>query len=572
MKGRPPAGRLVGLFVILALAFVGVATRLVVLQVRDAEVYHALAREQRIRSVTLPATRGSILDRDGHELALSLPARAVFADPRYVEDPSATAESLARFLDVRVAELEAALTTDSAFVYLARRVDLDVARRIEGLELPGIGFLEESKRYYPGEDLAAQLLGFVGVDGIGLEGLELRYDDLLRGQPGSMVIEQDPSGNQIPQGEGQYRPPVPGTDLVLTIDRDLQFQAQATLEQAVKQNGARGGTVIVIDPSTGEILVMATYPTFDANAFQLAPPGAMKARAVTDIYEPGSVNKVITAAAALEEGVIGLREVLSVPDHYQVSDHLFHDAHPHPPMPMTLTDVIAQSSNIGTIKIAERLGAELLDGYLRRFGFGVSTGVGFPGEETGILMPAEDWWGTSMGTIPIGQGIAVTPLQMASVYATLANDGVRVEPTLMKGTIDGRGSFRPSEPADEVRVVSARTARLVRGMLAHAVMDGTGTEAQVPGYWVAGKTGTARKPLEGALGYSNEYVASFIGLFPASDPELVVAAILDEPDTVYGGIAAAPLFRTVAEACVRHLRIPPARPPAIPPLAADARR
>jgi cell division protein FtsI (penicillin-binding protein 3) len=570
MRGRPPAGRLASLFVILVLAFGAVAVRIVVLQVRDADTYLALAREQRVRSISLPAVRGSILDRDGHELALSRPARAVFADPRFVVNAAATARAVAPLLGLKPAPVEEVLEDDSAFVYLARRVDLNVTRQIEDLNLPGIGFLEESKRFYPGGDLAAQLLGFVGVDEVGLAGLEAQYDDLLSGTPGSMRIEQDPAGNPIPHGEAVHDPPVAGRDLVLTIDRDLQFQAERALARAVKRNGAKGGTVVVMDPSTGEILVMATYPTFDANAFVAAPLDLTKARAITDMYEPGSVNKVITAAAALEEGVVGLGEVLTVPDRYRVADHVFSDAHAHPAQGMTLTDVIAQSSNVGTIMVAERLGSTMLDGYLRRFGFGAPTGIGFPGEESGILMPAEDWWGTSIGTIPIGQGIAVTPLQMASVYATIANDGVRVSPSLVKGTIDGQGRFHASPPGEELQVVSEETARLVRGMLAQSVAEGTGTEAQIPGYWVAGKTGTARKPLEGALGYSDEHIASFMGLFPAADPELVVAAILDEPATVYGGIAAAPLFREVGEACIRHLRIPPTGPPSIPPLAGDA--
>jgi cell division protein FtsI (penicillin-binding protein 3) len=569
MSRRPPAGRLVALFVIMALAFSGVAARLILLQIREADAYNALAREQRIRTISLPAARGSILDRDGHELALSLPARAVYADPRLVEDPLDTAEVLAPVLDQGVGTLRQALETDSAFVYLARRMDPGVARRIEELKLPGIGFLDESKRHYPGDDLAAQLLGFVGLDDVGLAGLELQHDETLGGSPGTMVIEQDPSGNTIPHGEGRFVAPVPGEDLVLTIDRDLQFQAERALDAAVKANGAKGGTVIVMQPSTGQILATATSPPFDANAFDETPPAATRARAFIDVYEPGSVNKVITAAAALEEGAIGVREILEVPAQYRVSDHVFHDAHPHPTLDMTLTDVIAQSSNIGTIKVAQRLGKDLLDKYLRKFGFGTVTGVGFPGEVPGILMPAEEWWGTSMGTIPIGQGIAVTPLQMLSVYATIASGGVRVQPTLVRGTIDAQGSFVESPPPDRVRVVSARTAELVTGMLTQAVIDGTGTEAQLGGYWVAGKTGTARKPLEGALGYSNEYVASFIGFLPASDPQLVVAAVLDEPATVYGGVAAAPLFREVSRFAVIHLRIPPARRPAIPPLAED---
>lgn len=570
MTRRPPAGRLAALFLILAVSFGGVAARLVLLQVRDADQYAALAEEQRVRSITLPGIRGSILDREGHELALSLPARAVFADPFLVEEPKAAAAALAPLLDPGRRALRERLASGGRFVYLARGVDLGVARRVEDLELPGIGLLDETKRYYPGGDLAAQLLGFVGVDDVGLAGLESHYDGLLAGRSGSLVIEQDPAGNTIPHGEGYRVPPAPGDDLVLTIDRDLQFQAQRALDSAIKANGARGGTVIVMDPATGDILAMATSPSFDANAFHEAPVQLTKARAVTDVYEPGSVNKVITAAAALEEEVVGPTDVMDVPDHYRVADHVFHDAHAHPLTSMTLTDIVSESSNVGTIKVAELLGAEDLDRYLRAFGFGSPTGVGFPGEPDGILPKVDKWWGTSIGTIPIGQGIAVTPLQMVSVYATVANGGVRVQPSLVRGTIGPAGSFSRSPDPRRDRVVSAETARLVTGMLAQAVHTGTGVEAQIPGYWVAGKTGTARKPLEGALGYSDKYVASFMGFLPAGDPQVVVAAILDEPGTVYGGIAAAPLFREVAGFAIAQLRIPPAEPPDIPPHLMDA--
>jgi cell division protein FtsI (penicillin-binding protein 3) len=569
MTGRPPAGRLVAMFVVLALGLGTVAVRLVLLRVRDADQLRALARDQRIREVTVPAERGTIYDRDLDELAISLPARAVYANPALVEAPGRVAERLARILRVPERSIRTQLSAGQPFVYLARRVDLTRAERIERLELPGIGFLDETKRYYPGGDVASHVLGYVGVDDVGLAGIELQHDDLLSGRPGSLLIEQDPAGRPIPQGERRSVAPVPGRDVVLTIDRDLQFQAQRALEGAVRANGARGGAVIVMRPQTGEVLAMATAPTFDANEFDSTPVELTKNRSVTDVYEPGSVNKVITISAALEEGVVGLRRTFSIPDTWRVADKVFHDSHPHPTMPMTVTDIVAQSSNVGTIQIAQRLGAERLDRYLRAYGFGEATGVGFPGEADGILMPAEDWWGTSLGTIPIGQGIAVTPLQMASVYATIANGGVRVAPRLVRGTMGTDGRVVPSPDPERRRVVSERTARRVTGMLARAVQSGTGQEAQVPGYWVAGKTGTARKPLEDALGYSDQYVASFIGFVPARDPQLVVAAIIDEPTTVYGGVAAAPLFREVVRFALAHLRIPPSGRPRIPPSLVD---
>jgi cell division protein FtsI (penicillin-binding protein 3) len=562
---RPPAARLVALFALLAVGFGAVAARLVLLQVRDGRAYESLAAEQRVRRIALPAARGTLYDRSMHELALSLPAKAVYADPALVTDLAGTAARLAEMLDLPEPRVIRALAAESRFEYLARRVDLAVADRIADMDLPGIEFLDEPKRQYPGGTLAAQVLGFVGVDGTGLAGLELHYEDVLAGRPGTMVIEQDPDGLPIPQGSRHSVPPRRGHDLLLTIDRDLQYHAEQALAEAIRRNGAIGGTVIILDPATGDVLAMATAPGFDANAFDTAAAAVTRNRGVTDVYEPGSVNKVITAAAALEEGVIAPAERMWVPARIDVADRVFHESHPHPTMAMTLTDVIAQSSNVGTIMTADRLGSVRLDGYLRAFGFGTPTGVGFPGEADGILMPVEDWWGTSMATIPIGQGIAVTPLQMASVFATIANDGVRLPPRLVRGTMDPRGGVDEAAVPDGQRVVSRRTARLVTGMLGHAVEAGTGGEAQIPGYWVAGKTGTARKPLEDARGYSDQYVASFIGFAPAGDPEIVVAAVLDEPDTVYGGVASAPLFREVAHFALSHLRVPTAERPRVPP-------
>ncbi|HEV8572989.1 MAG TPA: penicillin-binding protein 2 [Actinomycetota bacterium] len=564
---RPPAGRLLALLAGFVLAFLSVGGRLVVLQLRESEEYEALAHDQRVHRIELPATRGSILDRAGRVLALSLPAAAVYADPQLVRDPADTASRLAPLLDIPSKRVRRSISAPGRFVYLARRVDLDVARRIDRLGLPGIGLLDESKRHYPAGGLGSQVVGFVGVDDVGLAGLELEYDELLAGRPGEMVVEQDPAGRPIPQGERKMEPPSAGADLVLTIDRDLQYQAQRALAASVQANQAKGGSVVIMDPATGEILAMATYPWFDANRFSEAAPEVIRNRAVTDVYEPGSVNKVITAAGALEEGIIGLREVLRVPDHHLLGDKVFHDAHPHPVERMTLADVIAQSSNIGTIMVADRLGKERLDAYLRRFGFGEETKLRFPGEADGILLDADDWWVTSMGTIPIGQGIAVTPLQMLSVYATVANEGVRVEPTLVRGHVEPGGRFVRSREPVRRRVVSVQTARILTRMLAHAVREGTGQAAEIPGYWVAGKTGTARKPLEDALGYSDRYVASFLGFAPARHPRVVVAAILDEPVTVYGGIAAAPLFREVTRFALAHLQVAPERPPRVPPVA-----
>lgn len=562
---RTPVRRLVALFILLAFGFSGILVRLVQLQVGDARSYRALAREQRVRTISLPAARGSVFDRNGEELALSLPAKAVYADPRLVTQPAATARIVADTLKVDFAGIYAALHRPGPFVYLARGVDLPSAAALEARHLAGIGFLRESHRYYPANDLAPQVLGFVGVDGAGLAGLELEYQSLLAGRPGNQVVEADPRGVLIPQGANAEVPSIPGDDLVLTIDREVQYRVQTALAHAVRRNHARGGTVIVMNPSSGEILAMADYPSFDPNRFAQGDPQALRNRAVTDAYEPGSVNKVITAAAAIEEKVLKLKERLKVAPSYRLYTKTFHDAHSHPTEAMTLADIIAYSSNVGTIEVASLLGRSRFYSYLQRFGLTQRTGVGFPGESPGLLPPPEQWSGTSMGTIPLGQGIAVTPLQMAAVYATIANKGVWVQPRLVDGVVGSDGRMRRPAAPKTRRVVSADTAATVAQMLAYAVRVGTGKEAQISGFWVAGKTGTARKVNESGTGYSSKYVASFIGFAPAANPAVVVAAVLDEPSTVYGGIAAAPLFRDVARFALARLRIAPAPRLPVPP-------
>ncbi len=556
---RPPAGRLVALFALMAFAFGAISVRLVVLQVSQAQELQDRAFDQRVRTMDLPAQRGQIVDRNGARLALSTPADDVYADPQLVDDPWGTATRLSPLLGVGVPDLVHAMTSDGTFVYLARQLGRGTSDRIQRLALPGIGLLPTSKRSYPAGSLASQVLGFVGTDGVGLTGLELGYQDVLAGTPGERTHELGLSGQAIVSGVDEERAPIAGATVVTTIDRDLQFQAQVALEQAVEEQGARGGTVIVMDPRTAEVLAMASNPWFDPNAFGDAPSATYRNRAVTDAYEPGSTNKVITAAAAIQERAIPLGTRLTVPWTMPVGDYIIHDSQPHAPMQMTLGDIVAESSNIGAVMVADRLGAPALATYLARFGLGRPTGVGFPGESNGIILPLDQWNDTILATTAYGQGIAATPLQMVSVYSTIANDGRWVQPKLVRGTIGPDGSLEPSETAPTRRVVSAGTARMVTRMLAYAVQDGTGTNAQIPGYQVAGKTGTARIPTGDGSGYlEGQYIASFIGYLPAGDPEVVVAAILDRPSAVYGGLAAAPLFKRVALAAIARLGIAPA--------------
>lgn len=569
---RPPLKRLGALLGIFALAMMLIFSRLVFLQVKDAEALVDRGENQRLSTVPLHAERGSILDRYGREMALSLEARAVYVDPRYVVDPAATADKLAPLLEMRPAEIQSKLMATGSFVYVKRQVDQVVADRIEALELPGIGFLRESKRYYPsGPWGAPQVVGIHGSEDCptGCGGLELTYDDVLAGVDGQRTQEMDPGGRPIPQGVSVINPAVPGQDLMTTIDPELQYQAQVALERAVEQNAAKGGTVIMMSPKTGQVYAMATYypPAKKKKTTTQDSVDRTTNPAVTNVYEPGSVNKIITASAAIQEGAVDLRDVFHVYDSIDVYDYTIHDAESHGMERMMLGDIITHSSNVGTIMVAKQIGSDGMAEYLAKFGYGQPTGVGLPGESGGILPQVYEWSGTSMATIPIGQGVSVTPLQMVNVYATVANGGVWTQPQIVKGTVDGNGAFHPAPEPEHRRVISADTAQTVSGMLAQVVSDGTGQNAQIPGYWVAGKTGTAMVASPTG-GYSNKFVGSFIGYLPASDPEVVIGVIIDEPSVQYfGGTVAAPVFQQLAKQAIARLRIPTGERPDFPPTA-----
>ncbi|HVL63678.1 MAG TPA: penicillin-binding protein 2 [Actinomycetota bacterium] len=548
------------LFFVFSALFAAMAGRFVVLQVVEADEYRALAADFRQREIVFPAHRGSILDRNGEALAQSVDLQTVYAEPTEVEDPAGTAAELAPLLDVPPKELARRLRggfPGDRFEYLARQVDPKTARRVAELGLAGVHLMKEPKRIYPNARLASHLLGFVNVDGDALGGIELQYDDILKGSPGRMILEQDPSGrHSLPQADFEYRRALPGRSLYLTIDKDLQYFTEHALRDAVARYSAEAGSAIVLDPSTGEILAMANLPDFDPNTFNRFEDAERRNRAVTDLYEPGSAFKIVTAAAVLEEGVATPRRTLTVPDALQVADRVIHDSHAHPVEEMSVARVIAESSNVGTVKLGIELGAERIDSWVRRFGFGRKSGLDFPGEAAGIVLDLENWSGSTIGTVPLGQGIAVTPLQMAAAYAAIANGGSWVEPKILYSSVTAQGEVTPASPAGRRRVVSPRTARRVRKMLVGVVEEGTGVEARIPGYVVAGKTGTAQKPLPTG-GYGDSHIASFAGMVPAHDPQLVVLVVLDEPTPIWGGSTAAPTFRTIAEFALRHLGVPP---------------
>jgi cell division protein FtsI (penicillin-binding protein 3) len=570
-----PRYRTLALLCVLLLLFVGVVVRLTHVQALGGGRYVEYGEAQRVGVRPLAPSRGAVFDRNERELAISIPQTTVAADPSLIADPAAAARRLAPVLDVDRRELREQLSHGSNFVYLARRVDDDVARRVERLGIEGVLLQDEPERFNPAGDLARSLLGRVGVDNAGLSGLELRFDGRLAGTPGEEIVETDRAGRTIPAGRSKVDPAVPGDDLVLTLDRGLQFETERILGDQIRATGAKGGTAIVSHPETGELLALASLET-DLDDGTVGNTG--NNLAVTSMYEPGSVNKVITLAAALDTGAVEPGTEIEVPDSLRVADHVYRDAHSHPTERYTVTDILAKSSNVGTIKIAQDLGKDRLDEYLRRFGFGRRTALGLPHEAGGQLLDPDSWYGTSIGSIPIGQGISVTAMQMLYAYNSIANDGVYLPPAVVKETVDAAGRRHPAEPADGRRVVSPGTAAAVRAMLAEAVGTGTGTAAAIDGYQSAGKTGTARKPNPDGGGYRWEdgeyhHVATFAGFLPADDPKVSIIVVIDEPETSpYASDVAAPAFAEIGRYALRLLRIPPDEPRSDAPLALDPER
>jgi cell division protein FtsI (penicillin-binding protein 3) len=542
----------------MALSLLAVAGRLIHLQVLKAEAFEDLGAKQRVRRVELPAKRGTIMDRNGVPLAMSVDAAAVYANPQLVGDAQGSAAAIAPLLGLEPAIVQERLLSTQPFVYIARKVERATAEKVMALKLPGIGTLDEIKRVYPAGPLASQVVGFVGTDNTGLGGLEAGWEQLLAGVAGEEILEQDPRGRPIAGGESKLRLPERGQDLILTIDRDIQFAAEEALERALKETGARNGTAIVLEPRTGDVLAMANWPPLDPNAISRAPGELMRNRVVQDAYEPGSVNKVITAAAALEAKLVEPSEKLRIPDSYRIADKTFRDFESHHVWKISYAEALARSSNVGTIQVAMRVGKSRLHEMLRRFGLGVKTGIGFPGESSGILLDVDDWYSTSIGTIPIGQGIAVTPLQVAQVYATIANDGVLVPPRIVRATIDRDGKTVDRPARDPRRVVSPYTAAQIRAMLVGVVEEGTGRSARIPGYLIGGKTGTARKPLLDARGYSKDVVTTFVGMVPADTPRFIVSVQLDAPNIHMSSATAAPVFAEIARFVIARLKVPPA--------------
>jgi cell division protein FtsI (penicillin-binding protein 3) len=535
-----------------ATALVG---RIVYVQAIDAHRFSAFGETQRVRRITLPAARGGVFDRNGRELALSVPQRTVWANPKLVTDAVGAARALAPLLGLDEPNVRDQLTRNASFVYIARKVSDDIGKKVDALHVEGVYTIAEPKRFLPAGGLAAPVIGQVGLDNEGLSGLEAKYERVLQGTPGLLVVERDPSGRDIPGGVRQHVPSARGQDLVLTIDRSLQYEAERALSEEIVKASAKGGMALVMDSRSGEVLAMASLAAGEKGG---PPQPASSNRALTAVFEPGSVNKLITIAGALEEQAIHPTDKLAVPGSIKVGTAVFTEHDPHPTQAWSITDIVANSSNVGSIMIGQKLGKTRLDRYLRAFGLGERTAIGFPGESAGLLLDPDHWYGTSMGATPIGQGLAVTALQMLGAYNTIANGGEYVAPKLLKATVDGQGRQHATPPSARRRVVSETTAREMTAMLEEVVRVGTAKLAAIDGYTVAGKTGTARKPDEKVRGYkAGAYVSSFAGFVPAEKPALTAMIILDEPTPIFGGLVAAPRFAQIAEYALRELRIPP---------------
>jgi cell division protein FtsI (penicillin-binding protein 3) len=547
---------------------VSIEARLVYLQVVEHGDMMARANRQQLRTVKLPAKRGEIVDREGRVLAYSVDADTIGADPTEVTASDAVAAQVCAALDHCTAQqrevMAERLASKQQFVYLARQVSPEEARRVKALALPGVAFYKESRRYYPKKELAAHVLGYVGTDNVGLAGLESAFDARIRGREGKMLLQTDARRRAMASREERH--PTAGDGLELTIDEYLQFIADRELRNAVAENAASGGTAIVLQPYTGEILALANWPTFNPNAFNAADVVARRNRAVQDLYEPGSTFKVVTASAAVEEGLIRTTDPIDCsPGYITFGTRVIRDTHEYGTLPFI--DVIAKSSNVGAIKVGMKVGPDRLSQYISRFGFGQTLASDFRGENAGMVYSADRLDISALASVSMGYQVGVTPLQMVTAVAAVANGGELVEPHVVRAFI--RNGHREEVPRNVVRrAITQETAATVTEIMEAVVDHGTAKSfAQIEGYTVAGKTGTASKVVNGHYSKS-DYNASFVGFVPSRKPAVVIVVVIDSPHagSYYGATVSGPVFKRIAEATLRHLGVGPtlnAPPPVI---------
>ncbi|HHY97795.1 MAG TPA: stage V sporulation protein D [Firmicutes bacterium] len=533
--------------------------RLFYVQVIQYDHFKGLALDQRLYPVPVDARRGTIRDRHGRELAVSVSADSIYAVPAEVKNPDAAAEALSRALGLPRAEILDKLTRKQATVWIERKVDEDKAHAVKQLELPGIGFTEKGQRFYPKGSLCAHVLGIAGIDNQGLEGLELEYDRYLSGKRGEIEAERDATGREIPGGIHRFVPPVDGCDIYLTIDEVIQYITERELDRAMKETKSKRGIIIAMDPKTGGILAMASRPTYDPNRYSDYPAVNRRNIALTDAYEPGSTFKIVTAAAALNEGVVRPETPFFDPGYIKVEDRYVRCWLAGGHGSQTFVEATENSCNPVFASIGLKLGKEKFYQYIRAFGFGERTNVDFPGEASGMLQQEKKVGLVEIANISFGQGISVTPLQLLSALCTIANNGMLMRPYLVQKIVDSNGDLvKEFQPVPVRQVISPETAKELSVILESVVVNGSGTRAQIKGYRVAGKTGTAEKPEAGR--YGEKRISSFLGFAPVDDPRIAVLVVLDEPDCgiSYGGVIAAPVFKSIVEDSLRYLKVPAA--------------
>ncbi len=567
--------RLAAAKVFFLVLFLAVGGRAVYLQVWQGEKLMRLGQRQHLKEWIVLPKRGAVFDRSGEALALSMESQSIYVRPHRVQDPDRFARNLAQILALPVAQVRQKLTSDKPFVWLKRQVSSEEAEKVQALNVDGIGMFYEPNRYYPQGPLAGQLIGFVGRDSEGLEGLELKYNEYIRGETGSSIAERDALGRRVlVQGvEGLHIPP--GSDIHLTLDSSIQHVAEKELETSVLKYRAKAGIAIVIEPFTGEVLALANYPFFDPNNYSKESPEQRRDRAVTDSFEPGSTFKTILAAASLEEGIVGKDDLFYCEmGKYPYAGKVIHDTHPYGWL--SFSKILQVSSNIGFTKVAEKVKKDRYFRYIEKFGFGQLTGIDVPGEVAGLVRKPESWSAIDLATHAFGQGISTTPIQLVMAYAAIANGGFLMRPYVTQRVVGPHGEVvLENQPHVVRRVISEKTAKLLASMLQGVTSEGgTGVMANVDGFEVAGKTGTAQKadPVHG--GYSaKKRVGSFVGFVPANNPRLAVLVLIDEPEVnVYGGVVAAPVFRNIAQAALRQLAVAPDKVTPLPVMETQTER
>lgn len=533
------------------------------LQIYEQERFAHLAEKQHLKVVQLTPSRGAIYDATNSALAVSVEMDSLYAEPRNMEDVPAVAAQLAPILGMPKDQLEKKMQGNKGFVWLQRRLTPEVAAAVRNLEIDGLGFVKEPKRFYPNAEIGSHVIGFTGLDPEGLEGVERKFDSVLLGNTGYMVTERDALGRDIGTRGMMKQEASSGQNVALTIDKNIQYIAEKELAAAVENSRAKGGIAIVMDPASGKLLAVANYPTFNPNAVAKATPQALRNRAITDSFEPGSTMKTFLIAAALEEKVVAPNEGFNCENGvYNIGGRTIHDTHKYGRL--SVGEILKYSSNIGAAKIGSRLGPERLYGYLRNFGFGSRSNVDLPGEVAGYMRNKSQWYGVDLATISFGQGISVSALQLATAMSAIANGGTLMQPYVVDRILDAKGGVvKQFSPTSKQRVISPETAKNVARMMeAVAAEGGTGTSASVDGFKVAGKTGTAQKADPVTKGYSiDKRTASFVGFVPADQPRLTILVVVDEPKTSpYGGVVAAPAFSAIARQSLCYLRVAPNQP------------